>query len=127
MDPLVILFSLTGPFLVWPLEILLPYPYIIEELFKSIVVWFGPKGILSYIIGGILFAVTETVFYSYNLFSTGEIRLIFIRLLLTGLLHSATFAIIYISTIKNKKLILLGFFAAVIIHFLYNQQIINYL
>jgi len=67
MDPLVILYSLVGPFLLWPLEYFLPYPYIIEELFKVFVVKFTNSNAKSYILAGILFALTETILYSFNI------------------------------------------------------------
>lgn len=112
-----ILYSLVGPFLVWPVEFLFPYPYIVEELFKVFVVWFGPKDYKVYLLGGFLFAFTETVFYTMN---TG---FSLTRLFATSLLHSLTFLVIYWFASKNKGFIVVGLIFAMLIHFLYNLYI----
>src|SRR3989344_3576571 len=101
MDPLVILYSLVGPFLVWPLEYFLPYPYVIEELFKVVVVKFTKSNFKSYILAGIAFALTETILYSFNINLFGRISLFFIRFIATSLLHSVTFLIIF--KLSQKK------------------------
>lgn len=121
MDPFWIIYSLFGPFLLWPVEYYLPYPYIIEELFKAVVVWFGPKKASAYILAGTLFALTETVLYSINVNITTSLGFMFVRFALTSVLHSITFLIIYWFAKRNKKLIVVGFILAALIHFLYNQ------
>jgi len=123
------LLGLFGPFLVWPLEKLLPYPHIIEELFKVLVVFFVIKtkptlkeGLKSVIWAGILFASTETVLYSINIASYGNPSLLFTRLFATAILHCLTFAIIFVLG-RRKMGLLVGFFLAVLIHSLYNRYI----
>jgi hypothetical protein len=123
MDPQTVLFSVFGPFLVWPLEYLFPYPFIVEEIFKAIVVWFGPKNIKAYIVAGILFALSETILYVFNINASGNTQLMLIRFVTTSLLHSGTFALIYLSSRSNKKLIFLGLTASILIHYLYNIYI----
>ena len=122
MDPLVILYSLVGPFLLWPLEYFLPYPYIIEELFKVFVVKFTNSNAKSYILAGILFALTETILYSFNIKLFGRIGLFFVRFISTSLLHSITFLIIYKMS-QKKNGIIFGFLISALIHFLYNRYI----
>lgn len=126
MDPLVILYSLFGPFLVWPFEYLLPNPHIIEELFKYIVVKWTNGNLKSYIYGGIVFALSETVLYSININASGNINLILVRFILTSLLHSTTFVIIYYFSKKKGFLKLTGLVFAILIHFLYNRYIPSY-
>lgn len=127
MDLNLVLYSVFGPFLVWGVEYFLPYPYIIEELFKTILVYFFPqKSFKTYIYAGISFALTETVLYSFNVNAFGSIGLLFTRLLSTSLLHSFTFLIIYWSTKKDRRLIVVGFVISVLIHFLYNKYIPAY-
>lgn len=123
MDPFAILISLLGPFLVWPIEYLLPYPYIVEELFKCVVVWFGPKKASIYIYAGMAFALTETVFYAININMAGANGLMVKRFVITSILHSSTFLLIYFANKKSRKLLPIGFLAAATIHFLYNLYI----
>ena len=107
-----ILDSLFGPFLVWPLEYFLPYPYIIEEAFKAVVVVKGPKSLMLYVISGMGFAFSETVIYSLNTSVPLE------RMFLTSILHSGTFAVIYF--FNNKKALWVGLLVAALIHYLFN-------
>ena len=118
-----ILYSIVGPFLVWPVEYFLPYPYIIEELFKCIVVWFGEKRALIYIYSGIAFALTETVLYTINVNMTGSLSYLVIRFITSSLLHSITFLIIFFAYKKSKKLMPVGFLASMLVHYLYNLYI----
>lgn len=124
MDQFLVLYSLFGPFLVWPLEYYFPYPYVVEELFKSILVFcFTRKSTSSFILAGIAFALTETVFYSFNINALGNIGLLFTRFILTSILHSLTFLVIYWFTKIDRKLIIGGFILAVLIHYTYNKYI----
>jgi len=118
-----ILYSVVGPFLVWPVEYFLPYPYIIEELFKCVVVWFGEKSALIYIYAGVAFALTETVLYIINANATGSFNYLAIRFVTTSVLHSVTFLIIYAFHKRSNKLIPVGFLISVFIHYLYNLYI----
>ena len=110
-----VLYSFLGPFLVWPLEIFSPYPYLVEEIFKASVVWFGPKNLKLYFVSGIAFAFSETVLYTMNSYFSPT------RLLITSLLHSTTFLIIYISTIKDRRLIFIGLIISIFVHYVYNS------
>jgi hypothetical protein len=126
MNPQVVLYSLFGPFLLWPVEYFFPYPFIVEELFKCVLVWFGGKNVKSFVLAGVAFAFTETVFYILNINARGSLILMIVRLISTSLLHSTTFLIIYLSARKNKKLIAGGFIASALIHYLYNLYIPTY-
>jgi hypothetical protein len=126
MDPQVILYSLFGPFLLWPVEYFFPYPYIVEELFKCLVVWFGSKSAKSFIFAGVVFAFTETVFYVLNVNARGSLVLMLVRFISTSLLHSTTFLIIYLSAKRNKKYIAVGFIVSALIHYLYNLYVPGY-
>ncbi len=127
MDPLAILYSLVGPFLIWPLEYILPYPHIIEETFKLFVVKFTKGNIKTYILAGFVFALTETILYSININLLGRPTLFLARFISTSLLHSITFLIIFkFSKQKNAILsvsMLTGFLISILIHYLYNRYI----
>jgi len=123
------LIALFGPFIVWPFEILLPYPFIVEELFKFILVKSIIKetsnytdGLKTTIVSGVLFTVSETVLYILKINAYGDIGLLLTRFLSTGLLHTVTFVIIFIAS-KKKYYWVVGLVAAMSIHFVYNFYI----
>ena len=39
--------ALIGPFFIWPIEQILPYPYLVEELFKALAILSLPLGQLD--------------------------------------------------------------------------------
>lgn len=60
--------ALMAPFLLWPIEQVIPQPVIIEELFKAGLVWMVLKGTKEkraqwVLLTAIAFAVSETLFY----------------------------------------------------------------
>lgn len=123
----VLLWAAIAPFVLWPIEQVFAYPYVVEELAKGIVLSFIPekttwKGKLFYaFMSGILFSVTETILYSLNIFPSGNLQTLLIRFLATGTLHSITSVVIIIPALKSKKLIIFGIISAMIIHYLYNS------
>jgi len=131
MEAITILTSLFGPFLLWPVEYFLPYPYVIEELFKTVVVVTGSKklsiknGVLLYFFCAVTFSLSESVLYSVNIFLLGNPYLFFIRFAATGLLHSVTFILIYLTFRKNKYFGAFGTIASMAIHYYYNFYILS--
>lgn len=123
------LFALIAPFLIWPIEILLPYPYIIEELMKAVFVFFilkipnNTSRIKMAIAIAILFSFSEDIFYFANMFMMGGINVLFGRLLFTLPMHILTILVILISALKDKRFIILGIVLAGLIHFFFNQLI----
>ncbi len=104
----------------WPIEYLFPYPYIIEEAFKALLVWHGVRSIKVCCLAGIAFAFTENVLYAININFVGELQFLFIRLLATSLLHILAFLILFFFWRWQKKMIVFGFVVAAALHFLYN-------
>lgn len=124
MDSFIYVYSLFGPFLIWPVELFLPYPYIIEELFKAFVVYFNRSlRIGTFVIAGLLFAVTETVLYSININILGSVNFMILRFISSTLLHSTTFVVIYLFAKRSKRLVSIGFLVSMTIHFFYNSFI----
>lgn len=124
---MIALYSIFAPFIVWPFELFFPFPFIVEELAKTIIVFFSLKAkgtfsqfLKTFILAGVLFALSETVLYLININFLGKISLIFTRFLATSLLHSFTFIVIAAIGFRNKKLLWLGFLIAASIHYLYN-------
>lgn len=102
------------PFIIWPIELFLPFPYLIEEIVKGILILFvidlSNKASQAKIVlaSAAIFTLSETVLYSLNVSLVGDLSTLLIRFALTGLLHSLTMLIILISTFKNKWLIGVG-------------------
>lgn len=119
------LIALIGPFLLWPIEIFLPYPYIFEELLKLIlvlcIVSIEPlRSRLGAGIGlGLLFTASETVLYTMNALS-GSSSYLLERFIFTGLLHSATIVCMILAMTKGKWGIIAGLLLSMGIHYTYN-------
>lgn len=125
-----LLFSLFGPFLVWPIELLLPYPHFVEEIFKLAVVLFiincgssQKNGIKSALLAGVFFAMSETVLYIFKINLYGDVGLLGVRFLLTSVLHSFTFLVIYLGARKGYVTSLIATIVAIFVHWLYNSHI----
>lgn len=123
------LFGLIAPFLIWPIEKVLPYPHVIEEIFKAGAVWYLISQVISNrqkvyltILFALLFAFSESIFYYIN-FVGVNLTLLLPRLLLTAVLHTTTSLVILGSALVNKKLIVGGFILAVLVHYFYNLKI----
>jgi RsiW-degrading membrane proteinase PrsW (M82 family) len=120
------LFALIAPFVVWPIELILPYPHIIEELAKAVLVFTLldlPKRLTKIklaILIGVLFAFSESILYLFNIQLIGNIQTYFVRLLVTIPLHVITTLIILLPALKNKKLIIVGVIFASLVHYLFN-------
>lgn len=123
------LLALIAPFVVWPIELILPYPHIIEELAKAILVFTLlnlPERLTKIklaILIGVLFAFSESVLYLFNIQLVGSIQTYFVRLLVTIPLHVITTLIILLPALKNKKLIIVGVLFASLVHYLFNFYI----
>lgn len=115
------------PFVLWPVEIILPYPFLVEEIAKAILVFFiilsTPKlkdKINFTILAGLLFSISESVMYLFNIYQVGSVETLFIRLILTIPLHIGTMLLILLFGLKRKALIPIGLIIASIIHYYFN-------
>ena len=116
------LYCLFAPLPLGLLEQFLPYPYFIEEVFKYFLIrsfkdvtkWYFP------ILYGIIFSISESIFYLANFFQLGNFYLLPLRLLLTTLLHSLTFSLLFVVR-KSYLLSFLVLFLSIAIHYFYNQ------
>jgi hypothetical protein len=124
---LIPLFASVAPFLAWPLEMVFPYPYVIEELIKGIFVIFILKSshanasrIKLAVLTGLLFSFSESVMYISNIALMGTLWTFVERLLLTIPLHAITTLIILLPALKRKQLLPLGLAAAMFLHYFFN-------
>jgi hypothetical protein len=127
---LIPLFASMAPFLVWPLELVFPYPYVVEELAKGVFVLFilsspsnSPAKIRVAVLVGFLFAFSESVMYMNNILLVGTLGTLVQRLLLTIPLHTVTMLIILFSGMKKKALLPLGIIAAMLLHYFFNLSV----
>jgi len=121
-----LILATAGPFLLWPLEKILPYPFLVEEIFKL----FLALNILSsskdakqklqnVVLVGLLFAFSETFLYFLDIFQSSSV-IFFQRMTLTSALHVTTLVLLILFGRKGKKFIFLGVVLAAAIHWGYN-------
>lgn len=117
---------LFAPFPLWLVEIILPYPYIIEEIFKFFVVKYTPKKNSWYfpLILGLVFSFSETVLYLINFFALGNFSALPLRLITTTLLHTSLFFLQYY--FRNSRSRYFTLILAIILHFLYNRAVLGH-
>jgi len=128
-----LLISLVSPIFLLPIEKLLPYPYFIEEAVKLVVVLLiikseveTKKSLLALVfLGGILFTLSESVFYLVNIFALGDLMVFPKRLVLTGGLHTGTAMSMYFLSRKSYLGLMAGFIGAVVIHYFFNLWVVG--
>ena len=115
------------PFILWPIELILPYPYLVEEIAKVILVFLiirttskSKDRIQLVLFAGLLFSISESVMYLFNIYQIGSIETLFLRLILTIPLHVGTMLIFLFFGIKRKELTFLGLLLAIPIHYYFN-------
>jgi len=133
MEVFILTLAVAAPFLLWPVEILFPYPHLLEEVLKLVMVLLilkkpgsFPGKITFGLASGVLFAVSESILYFLIIFQIGQPALFFQRLALTIPLHAITIIVMLLSGLKKKELVIVGFLLAVILHYLYNLAIGEY-
>jgi len=112
---------LFAPFPLWLVEIILPFPYFIEEFFKFFVVKSTPQKNSWYfpLILGLVFSLSETVLYLINFFALGNFSNLPLRLITTTLLHTSLFYLQYYFR-SSRYLSFMALLLAIIIHYFYN-------
>ncbi|MEK7634006.1 MAG: hypothetical protein AAB437_04140 [Patescibacteria group bacterium] len=122
------LLALILPLILIPVEKILPYPYIIEELVKLVLVlaiYQKEKQLnrsLSFfvLLSGLLFTLSESIFYLINIFALGDLTMIPKRFFFTGILHISTLMTIYLFGKKNNIGLLISLLLSISIHYYYN-------
>lgn len=125
------IFAAILPFLLWPVEFLLPYPVVVEELAKLLLVVYilndeEFSSVKIVIVSGILFSITESVLYVFDILSITEsnFALMFTqRLLMTGVMHTLTMVVMFVLIKKDRRLLPVGLGVGMIIHFVYNSLV----
>lgn len=127
-----VILAMVTPFLLIPIEIMLPWPSIIEELLKFLMIRWWTKVIKTKkndwtyaLMAGIMFAVSESILYSDKIMSLGKWWFMPERLILTVAMHSTTMLLILFGVKKGKVYGLLALLGAIVIHESYNYLAIS--
>lgn len=112
------LIALIGPFFLLLVENFLPYPYLVEEIFKFFLAKSSTSIKMSFALG-LLFSLSEAFFYFLNPIYTLNPSLYTLRLLLVTILHVTTILIMQYF-ISKKRLWPLGLLLSILIHYLFN-------
>ena len=126
---LVIILALIAPLFLLPIERILPYPYVIEELTKLSLVLLIirlPKNYiqsLTAVLTGFLFALSESLFYLGSTFGIDQPSLFPQKLVFTALIHVLTIALFWLSLKINKKLLIFTLPLAMLAHYFFNRGI----
>jgi RsiW-degrading membrane proteinase PrsW (M82 family) len=124
-----LLVSLTAPLLLIPIEKIFPYPHLIEEPTKLLIVLviltqekqFRRPLVWVAFLAGVFFTLSESAFYLINIFALGDLSVFPVRLLATGMLHVGTIMLMYAAARKkNLAVLAFAFFLSILIHFGYN-------
>lgn len=130
MGMIIPLYALIAPFILWPIEYYLPYPFIFEEIAKGILVYIVvtdktiKNKVSTVVIAALLFSISESFFYLINIYQLGNISTLFMRFILTTPLHILTSLVILFFGMKDKRLIPLGVVIAGVIHLFFNATIL---
>lgn len=118
----VVLFAAIAPLILWPIEIVFPYPHIVEELAKAILVFFVLKTartssqINLAVASGFLFAISESVLYLFNLLAVGSTGTLLARLATTIPLHVTTVVLMTINLPIGLPISIIG-------HYFFNSWV----
>jgi hypothetical protein len=126
--PITLILALAAPLLLLPIEAVLPYPHVIEEIVKLALVWMvltdrqlaGRQKWLAAGGLGAAFTVSETILYAQNFLWLGSADRLAERLLITGSLHVGTALLLFFCGRYRRWAIWLGLLLAIAIHWQVN-------
>ena len=123
------LYTAFAPFVAWMIEQVIPLPFVVEEVIKMFLVllYRGNDEGWRYrmrlgMMIGIIFALSESIFYLSMILSSGSFWVYLTRLAYTIPMHVVT-SLFIVFSFRNKRKwsILIGLFAACVLHWLYNK------
>ena len=85
--------------------------------------WLNPK-FYSALAVALAFTFSEAILYFFNFVQAGSLTWLFVRLVLTAILHTTTALTILHFMRLGKWLIIPGLVTAILTHFLYNSYLI---
>jgi hypothetical protein len=128
---LAIVAGLVLPLLLIPLVKFTGYSEIVEEIAKAVVILFvilklpsNKARIFAGIGFGLLFGLSESMFYLNNIFQLGDFSIFWQRLLWTVPMHIITVLVMVFAGLAGKKFLIFGLIGAVILHALFNSLVV---
>jgi len=108
------------------------YTEIVEEIAKVLVILYlilrlpsiGSR-VIAGVIFGLLFGVSENMFYLNNFFQLGDFSMFWQRFILTVPMHIVTVSIMIFASATKKRFLILGFASAVATHRLFNSWVVT--
>lgn len=116
-------------FPLWLVESVLPWPWLVEEVFKLWLIWQlkeqnkTSSHLLVLLLTGIAFWLSETVLLSFNMVQAGLVGSLKSRVLMTLPMHLLTFLVLYWGTSRGRILTFVALIVAVLIHFGFNESL----
>lgn len=126
----VIIAGLVLPAVLIPTVKFFGHTEIIEEVAKALIVLFlilklptNKTKIIYGLFFGLLFGLSESIFYLNNIFQFGDFSVFLQRILWTVPMHIITVLVMVFSGLTAKRFLIFGFIGAVILHMLFNSLI----
>lgn len=126
---ILILASVLLPFVLIIIEkTWLPYPAIVEEIAKALVIFFlilNLPGVKYKIAAGLLFGfllgLSENIFYLTNFIESGDLTVFWQKFLLTIPMHIITVLVMVFAGSAKKWFLIFGLAGAIVLHALFNE------
>ncbi len=119
-----LIIGLALPFVLWPIELFLPFPYIVEELAKFLcMAWLKKARFFWVTLFALFFSVSEGVLYLMNYFALGSLRDLPFRLTVTTLMHVTTTLIIFSAIHEKWPYRAVSLVIAMLFHFVFNSKL----
>lgn len=124
---IIILFGAILPLVLWPVEVLFPYPHIVEEIAKGMLVYWilttvsgKTTQIKIAILVATAFAFSESILYLFNILQVGTGWTFLNRLLLTIPFNILTILVMLFLGMWKRWFLTFGILAAILLHYGFN-------
>lgn len=124
---LLLIISLMAPPILYFIEKILPYPYLIEEITKYFIIHnlvhrtsSPPSYLKIVIVIAVIFAFSENILYLPGIISSGGINFFYLRLIIDGTLHLTTFLLMFFGQTRSRLFGIITLLMAIIVHYLFN-------
>lgn len=119
---MIYILSLVGPFILLLVEKLLPYPFVIEEIYKFLLIANNKQlKTINVLLAGVLFSLSEAIFYFMNPIYQNNLGKILTRLIAVTPMHLTTMLVMFYFMRKNKTTYkYIGLLPAILIHLSFN-------
>lgn len=132
---LLVLLALLLPFVLLPLEkTILPYPVLVEEIFKALVIvlvilkyFQGASRYLAILLFSLVFSISENIFYLLNFTNEHSLYFYAQRFIWPLLMHLVTVFLLAFTAWRQKWFIIFGLLMSMALHYYYNNYLVYFL